>query len=254
MIANISRETNCTDAPDLLDCLRAIPTEQLSAVFNSSATTGSAYGAVQDGDWFTAPASTQLENGDFVNVPFIIGCNTDEGAGNIADIAPNSTQDMIDYLSEEYAFDDGTIQDLSVLYPDIPQIGIPATYPGRPNSTIGLQFKRLAAAQTDLGQEGPRRYAAQQMAANGAKVYTYVFNVLVNGQSWTVGSVHFQEVAFVFYNLDGLGYPQNMLPNPLGGVEREKYVELAQLMVRMWISFVNFGDPNVRLAGESNKP
>lgn len=41
-----------------------------------------------------------------------------------------------------------------------------------------------------------------------------------------------------------------MLPNPLGGVERPKYLELAQLMVRMWVSFVNFGDPNVRLGGE----
>lgn len=72
----------------------------------------------------------------------------------------------------------------------------------------------------------------------------------VNGISWTLGSVHFQEVAFVFYNTEGLGYPQNMNPNPLGGVERPKYLELAQLMVRMWISFVNFGDPNMKLGGE----
>ena len=72
----------------------------------------------------------------------------------------------------------------------------------------------------------------------------------MNGISWTLGSVHFQEVAFVFYNTEGLGYPQNMGPNPLGGVERPKYLELAQLMVRMWISFVNFGDPNVKLGGE----
>ena len=45
--------------------------------------------------------------------------------------------------------------------------------------TYGLQFKRVAAAATDLGQEGPRRYTAQQMTEHGAKVYTYVFNVLV---------------------------------------------------------------------------
>ena len=115
-----------------------------------------------------------------MNVPFIIGCNTDEGAGNIAgEIAPNTTEDMVEYLTESYSFDAGTVQDLAVLYPDIPQLGIPATYPGRPNSTWGLQFKRVAAAQTDLGQEGPRRYAAQKMARNGATVYTYLFNVLV---------------------------------------------------------------------------
>lgn len=179
VIANISRETGCDSADDLLACLRQVPTEQLSDVFNSSATTGAAYGAVLDGDWFTAPASTQLESGAFVHVPFIIGCNTDEGAGNIADLAPNSTEDMIDYLQESYSFNNGTIQDLAVLYPDIPQIGIPATYPGRPNTTYGSQFKRVAAVQGDLGQEGPRRYAAQEMTRNGAKVYTYRFNVLV---------------------------------------------------------------------------
>lgn len=179
VIANISRETGCDDSEDLLACLRGIPVEQLSDVFNSSATTGASYGAVLDGDWFTAPASTQLENGNFIKVPFIIGCNTDEGAGNIEGSAPNTTQDMVDYLQESYSFDEGTIQDLSILYPDIPQLGIPATYPGRPNATYGLQFKRLAAAQTDLGQEGPRRYAAQEMTRNGAKVYTYRFNVLV---------------------------------------------------------------------------
>ena len=76
----------------------------------------------------------------------------------------------------------------------------------------------------------------------------------VNGFPWTVGAIHFQEIAFVFYNLDGLGYPQNMLPNPLGGVERAKYLRLAQLMVRMWISFVNFGDPNQQLGGTFAQP
>ena len=72
----------------------------------------------------------------------------------------------------------------------------------------------------------------------------------VNGVSWTSGAVHFQEVAFVFHNTMGLGYPQNLNPNPLGGLQREKYLEISQLMSRMWISFVNFGDPNKQLGGE----
>ena len=68
-MANISRETGCTNATDLLQCLRAVPSDELSAVFNSSAVDGAAYGAVQDGDWITAPASEQLESGNFINVP-----------------------------------------------------------------------------------------------------------------------------------------------------------------------------------------
>ena len=61
---------------------------------------------------------------------------------------------------------------------------------------------------------------------------------------WYVGAVHFQEVAFVFFNTEGYGYPQNMNPNPMGGAGRPIYVALAQQMVRMWISFINDLDPN----------
>lgn len=49
----------------------------------------------------------------------------------------------------------------------------------------------------------------------------------------------------------GLGYPQNLNPNPLGGPERPKYLKLALQMVRMWISFINYGDPNLSLGSKS---
>lgn len=74
----------------------------------------------------------------------------------------------------------------------------------------------------------------------------------MNGVPYTYGSVHFSEVAFVFYNLEGLGYPQNGGPNPLGGPERPKYLVIAKLMTRMWISFTNYGDPNKNLGGEQH--
>lgn len=48
----------------------------------------------------------------------------------------------------------------------------------------------------------------------------------------------------------GLGYAQNLNPNPMGGPERPKYLKLALQMVRMWISFVNYGDPNKNLGGK----
>jgi hypothetical protein len=77
-----------------------------------------------------------------------------------------------------------------------------------------------------------------------------VFDAIVNGLSYLTGAVHFQEVAFVFYNTEGLGYPQNGGPNPLGGPERESLLVLAKQMCRMWISFVNYGDPNMHLGGK----
>jgi hypothetical protein len=77
-----------------------------------------------------------------------------------------------------------------------------------------------------------------------------IFDAIVNGLSYFAGAVHFQEVAFVFYNTEGLGYPQNGGPNPLGGPERESLLVLAKQMCRMWISFVNYGDPNMHLGGK----
>jgi carboxylesterase type B len=77
-----------------------------------------------------------------------------------------------------------------------------------------------------------------------------IFDAIVNGLNYLAGAVHFQEVAFVFYNTEGLGYPQNGGPNPLGGPERESLLVLAKQMCRMWISFVNYGDPNMHLGGK----
>ena len=54
-----------------------------------------------------------------------------------------------------------------------------------------------------------------------------------------VASTHFQEVAFVFNNIRGLGYAIN----PFGG-EPASYPALSQLMSRAWVSFVHDLDPN----------
>jgi carboxylesterase type B len=178
VIANISRETGCSNATDLLNCLRAVPTEEMNNVINSTATSGAAYGPVMDGDMIVAPAATQLQRGSFVHVPFLLGTNSDEGTG-FGPQQINTTAQMIDVIKAEEGLNQATAQDLSILYPDIPAIGIPETFPGRPNGTFGLQFKRTSALFGDLGMQAPRRWTAQQWVKNGAAAYTYRFNVVV---------------------------------------------------------------------------
>lgn len=56
-----------------------------------------------------------------------------------------------------------------------------------------------------------------------------------------IGSGHFSEVGYVFYNLLNLGYAANIAP--FGDNSQEKK-DLAKLITRMWISFVNDLDPN----------
>ncbi|KAK5114135.1 hypothetical protein LTR62_002705 [Meristemomyces frigidus] len=261
VIANISKAVGCANSSDVLTCFRAVSSDKMNAAINSTATRGARYGPVIDGDFIVDHAVAQLEKGNFVHVPYIIGCNSDEGAGfgpgNI-----NTTHQFLSYLETGQGLDNATAQDLAILYPDIPAIGIPATIQGRPGPDIGLQFKRGAAVGGDISMHGPRRLTAQLWTqANVRPLFSCAvlipfladetqssrFNVLDNGISWFAGAVHFQEVAFVFYNTEGYGYPQNLLPNPMGGALREQDVALSQLMVRMWISFINYGDPNQHL-------
>ncbi|KAK5727735.1 hypothetical protein LTR17_012497 [Elasticomyces elasticus] len=248
IIANLSAAVGCSSSADVLSCFRSVPTDQMNAAINSSVTSGAQYGPVVDGDFIVDQAETQLERGDFVHVPYIIGANSDEGTG-FGPRQVNTTQQFLSWMTSQ-GIDNATAQDMAILYPDIPEIGIPASFPGRPNETFGLQFKRSSAAAGDVSMHAPRRLTASLWAAGNATVYTYRFNVIPNGISWAYGAVHFQEVAFVFYNTMGLGYPQNGNPNPLGGVFSEDYVRVAKLMTRMWISFVNYGGPNQHLGGE----
>ena len=56
------------------------------------------------------------------------------------------------------------------------------------------------------------------------------------------------------FNTEGLGYPQNGNPNPLGGPNRETYIRVSKQMTRMWVSFANHGNPNRNLGGKATQP
>lgn len=177
VIANISRGVGCENATSsVLDCFRTIPTDKMNEVLNSSLTSGADFGFVIDNDFIVKAASEQLEQGNFVKVPYLVGVNSDEGTGFSQ--PGNTTSQLLSNLATQ-GYDNATAQDLSILYPDIPDIGIPATLPGRPNATIGLQFKRTSAMGGDMSMTAPRRLAAQMWAKHGVPAYSYRFNVLV---------------------------------------------------------------------------
>jgi carboxylesterase type B len=239
---NITKAAGCTTAADSLSCLRTLSTEKMNSIINSTVTNRAVYRPLIDGDFIQAPSAVQLAKGNFVKVPYMIGANTDEGTA-FGPKQINTTDQYLAYLRSQF-LDNETATVLSHLYPDIPEIGIPATIQGRPNATIGLQYKRSCATAGDITMHAGRRLAVQSWATQKVPAYSYRFNVLVNGVPFTIGSTHFQEVAFMMYNTMGLGYPQNLVPNPLGGAERPKYLKLAKLMTRMWIGFIHSGDPN----------
>lgn len=177
VIGNISSAVGCSNGTgSVLDCLRTVSTDEMNRVLNSSTAVGGGFGFVIDNDFIVSPASVQLEEGRFVHVPYIVGVNSDEGTGFSQ--PANTTAQMLQNLARQ-GYDNATAQDLSILYPDIPDIGIPATLPGRPNATIGLQFKRTSSMGGDMSMTGPRRLSAQMWATHGIPAYSYRFNVVV---------------------------------------------------------------------------
>ncbi|KAK8061740.1 hypothetical protein PG994_008106 [Apiospora phragmitis] len=236
-------KTNCGNATDTLQCLRDVPTWDLSNILNS--TTSPAFTSPTiDGDFIQGPRWQLVRDGKFVHVPLIIGTNFDEGT-NFGSKGINTTAQWEAYLRSGGAGNE-TIAELSALYPDDPALGIPATFEGRPEGALasyGAMWKRVAAFAGDRGYQAPRRVWAQAWAAAGLPTYTYGFNVLSTGIAPVVGSTHFQEVAYVFDNTQGLGYDTAVAVNPFGG-KPEPYFRLADLMSRMWVSFVTTLDPN----------
>lgn len=236
-------KTNCTGAADTLQCMREVPSWDLSNVLNATKSPTFSDNIV-DGEFIQAPRWQLIRDGKFVHVPVIIGNNMDEGA-SFATKGINTTTEW-EALLRSHGASNATIAELSALYPDDPAIGIPATLVGRPEGSEalrGAQFKRVAAYTGDRGYVGPRRAWAQSWANAGLTAYSYGFNVLVNGMSPADGAGHFQEVSFVFDNTGGLGYENVVAVNPFAG-KPETYAQLAHLMSRMWVAFITGLDPN----------
>ncbi|RLN53786.1 hypothetical protein BBJ29_004500 [Phytophthora kernoviae] len=167
-----------------------------------------------DGDFIPEAGATLLSEGKFVHVPILHGANHDEGTA-FASRGINTTEQFLAYLVASTKNQE-TAEKLATLYPDIPEVGIPGTLHGRPGNETGYgrMFKRVAAYAGDRSMHAPRRFVSNIWAANNLVSYSYDFNVLVNGLTQYTGATHFQEVAFVFYNLGGNGYGNAVSVNP----------------------------------------
>ncbi|KAL4900479.1 hypothetical protein BDW74DRAFT_188301 [Aspergillus multicolor] len=236
------KKTGCAHASDRLDCLRELPWTTLNDIFNSTSSlnvTAPTISAVIDDDFITAQGSVLLREGKFARVPLLAGNNFDEGTGYAQQGISNDTQFKSWLVSQGMSADQ--INAISALYPNDPSVGIPLAYTGIPPADpYGLQFKRVSAFAGDYQQHAGRRMLVETYAEAGIPVYSYLWNVLVNGlPSPIYGATHFQEVAFVFNNVQGVGYAAD----PFAG-KPASYVALADLMSKMWVHFMHDLDPN----------
>lgn len=243
---HVVEATDCTGAADTLACLRTIPSSTLTTVFNSSDIgTDANFGPQIDGDFLQDSGTTQLRRGEFVKVPYLIGTNFDEGTSFGAKGINTTAQFFNQTVYDTPSLDNEMLYAIAALYPDVPEVGIPATLQGRPSpgSGYGSQWKRESAYKGDLKMHAPRRHATRSWARHGATAYSYHFNVIVNGAKAETGAGHFRELAFVFHDITGLGYNNSVAVDPYAG-EPGTFERLATMMSRMWVSFIVNGDPN----------
>ncbi|KAM3083576.1 hypothetical protein ACMFMG_004223 [Clarireedia jacksonii] len=229
-----------------LPCLRALPFAELNTALNTSTGGTGPFFPVIDHDFVHTYPSVQLNAGNFVHVPFLIGTNTDEGTSFGSGYGPNGTgintdAEFLSALGVD-GINSSDAQEISALYPNNQSVGIPSltTYPtlytpSNPLSAfVGLQFRRAAAYFGDQVLIAPRRLTSLSWAKFNVPSYSYRFDVLVNGIPNYIGATHFQEVSYVFDNTRGEGYAVN----PFGGNTTAGEFELAREISGRWVAFV----------------
>lgn len=236
----IVRAANCSGAADTLACLRAMPTEALVSVFNSSvASSIPSWGMEIDGDFIQENAREALLAGRFIKVPVLQGQNHDEAT--IFSITGVNTDEDFFAQVRERTEDNTTVHQIAELYPDIPALGIPSTLEGRPSASLGSQYKRISAFVTDVMWHAPRRLTSHILTEHNVPNWGYMFNVRPNGSLLSSGAAHFTEVAFMFNNILRIGYPESPFANT-----PQSYKDVSDLMSRYWVNFIVDGDPQRR--------
>jgi len=242
----IVRNTNCTDAINTLDCIRGLPFATLNSAFNT--TNSSQWFPIVDGDILARYGSVQLNEGAFVHVPIISGANTDEGV-SFGLTGINTTAQFTDAI-QSGAFRPFThlaaplAQELATTYLALNICDTPPSTLncGAAPAALGALYRYSAAYGGDATFIANRRLQCETWAGAGLPAYCFRFNAQPAGNNINSGVAHFQEVAFVFDNTLGVGYPpQNV--NPFQG-KPQNFLDLARVMSKSWASFISTMDPN----------
>jgi carboxylesterase type B len=219
MYEKLTHRTGCENTTSPLECLRYLPVEQLNTAINTTdfVLNITEFRPILDGDFVPKRQSLQLEAGEFVHVPIISGANSDEGA-SFSPSPVNTTENLRTFMTRGR---DGVPNDFATqllqVYPDDPSVNVIASLGNMSvGPTYGSQWRRSASYFGDQVFIANRRLTCQTWAAAGLDTYCYRFNAQPAGlKAAALGVPHFVEVAFVFLNLQGVGYLPAAVSFPL---------------------------------------
>ncbi|KAI4928154.1 uncharacterized protein J4E92_005637 [Alternaria infectoria] len=243
MYNELTRRTNCANTTSPLECLRQLPAEQLNTALNTTTPTFNITNFMPclDGDFIQKRTSLQLNTGEFVHVPIISGANSDEGSA-FSPAPVNSTEVLRTFIMADEVPANLTEQ-LLAAYLNDPSVNVIQSLG---NLTLGPEwgpeYRRSASYFGDQVFIANRRLTCETWAAANVSAYCYRFNAIPAGLPAAVGVTHFQEVSFVFLNLQGVGYLPAAAP-PFEN-KTESYRDLSRFMNSNWVSFIHDLDPN----------
>ncbi|KAL2071121.1 hypothetical protein VTL71DRAFT_12356 [Oculimacula yallundae] len=153
----VVKEAGCSGSVDTLACLRSV--DYLTFLRATTSVPGAfdyqsvALSYVPRPDGTVLPASPEViaQNGQFAQVPFIIGDQEDEGTlFSLVQSNITTTEELVDYLVDVFFYeaDRTLVEALVASYPDDPAAGSP--FNTGPLNNIYPQYKRLAAILGDI--------------------------------------------------------------------------------------------------------
>lgn len=248
MYQDVLHATGCATAIRTIDCLRQAPVETLKAAFQQRF-----FFPVMDGKFITDFPSNALKQGRFVKVPLLIGSNLNEGTGYIASgmfgpvNTPTDLRAVITGFGAGKYLTNDTLDEVVDRYLQLPIREVRAdlgTVLISPSSNYGSMYGYSTFYIGDYLVNAPKRYSAQMWATHGIPVYSYLFAAVPNGlPPGVLGAAHFQEVAFVFRNSDGVGFTFPPLRS-FDSQTESQLQDVSHKMTRMWLSFVATLSPN----------
>ncbi|KAL1307019.1 hypothetical protein AAFC00_005646 [Neodothiora populina] len=230
---------------DSLACIKALDVEKIDQLLKTKPAYQQAFLPAIDGVFVANYTSQQLASGDFVHVPIIDGTNSDEGTlfspmgidtedqlkemmSTTSFLQPGLPAALVEKLMAVYTTDEYNMpNDLSFGSDDV--LGMP----------FGEHWRHSASYYGDHHFIAARRLTCQTWAAAGLDAYCFRFDTVPRGLGWPFQAAHFQEVSFVFNNVDGLGYS----PSPFLDMS-PAFAQLSNHMSKTWASFVADLNPN----------
>jgi para-nitrobenzyl esterase len=171
-----------------------------------------AFGPVLDGITLAAHPATALAEGTAIDVPLMIGCNRDEGAGLgafPAELDEAGLRERLAAWGEEHV--DDIVSTYRDLFPDAPEVDI------------------LSFVTTDSRmRHGSIKLAEAHLAGCSSPAFMYFFTYQLGGRAG-----HGYEIAFHFDNVEA-EYAHT-------SASRQQLVEE---MSEAWLAFARRGDPN----------